>query len=200
MVSYILSVNDHKQITNTVTPAGIIDPRSNKKGEDKGEYILSVSYQDKEKMGVGENLVKKNFRFRYPQLKAVASDNDSAVANLSHSVVRFVGTGSWLMFNNIDLSGISSVQYRVDPTLIGGKLSLHLDKPDGKEIASVNIEQVKSVQKAGADQKAQQWQVVNSKLLPENGTHDLYLVYHDPGNAQSSMWNTIFLDWIEFKN
>jgi cytochrome c len=197
IVSYILSVNDQTQVTHPVPPVGTIDPGKNKKGEDKGEYILSVTYQDKESMGVEPNLVKKNFHFRYPQLKAVASSNDSAVANLSESVVRFSGTGSWIMFRNIDLTDISSVQYRVDQTQIGGQLSLHLDSPHGKQVASVNVEQFKKPQKTNA--KGYFWQVVSSKVLPENGIHDLYFVYHDPKNAQSSMWTTLYLDWIEFK-
>jgi cytochrome c len=197
IVSYILSVNDNTQTTRSVAPAGIIEPVANSK--ERGEYILSVSYQDKESMGVGPNLVKKNFHFKYPQLQAASSANDSAVAKVSESVVRFAASRSWIMFKDIDLTGISSVLYKVDPTQIGGKLSLHLDRPDGKELSRIQIEQGKSPQKTGADQKQQPWRQVSGKLLPEKGIHDIYIVYHDPENAQSSMWTTLFLDWIEFR-
>jgi cytochrome c len=198
MVTYILSVNDQTESASSVGTSGTINPGKSKKQQDKGEYILSVTYPDKERMGVGSNLVKKNFHFRYPQLKAVASDNDSAVAKLSESVVRFSGNGSWLLYKDIDLSQITSVAYSVDPAQIGGQLSLHLDKPDGKQLASVTIEQVKSAQKNTADQKNHQWKVVSSQVLPENGAHDLYVVYHDPKQATSGMFTTLFLDWIAF--
>jgi cytochrome c len=199
IVSYILSVNDQNQATSVVPPAGIIETGKNRTGEDKGEYILSVTYQDKESKGVEPNLVKQQFHFRYPQLKAVAADNDSAVAKLSESVVRFAATGSWVLFKNIDLTDISSVQYRVDPSQIGGRLSLHLDSPQGKQIASVEIAQARETIKKTADQKDHQWKVVSSKLLPTNSTHDLYLVYHDPKQATSSMWVTLYMDWIAFR-
>jgi cytochrome c len=199
IVSYVLSVNDQKQVASVVAPAGTIEPGKNKTGEDKGEYILSVTYQDKESKGMEPNLVKQQFHFKYPQLKAAAADNDSAVAKLSESVIRFSATGSWVMFKDIDLTDISSVLYRIDPAQIGGRLSLHLDSPQGKQIASVDIAQARETQKKTADQKDHQWKIVSSKLLPGNGTHDLYLVYHDPKQATSSMWVTLFLDWIEFR-
>ena len=65
IVSYILSVNDQRQVATPVPPVGTIEPKNKKAGEDKGEYILSVTYQDKERMGIASNLVKKNFHFRY---------------------------------------------------------------------------------------------------------------------------------------
>jgi cytochrome c len=196
MVSYVLSVNDQTETTRAVTAAGIIMPEANNK--EQGEYILSVSYQDKDRMNVGTNLVKKNFHFKYPQLKAATSANDSAVAKISESIVRFTASRSWIMFKDIDLTDISSVLYRLDPSQIGGKLTINIDRPDGKELSSIQIEQVKSPQK-GVDDKVGTWKQVSAKLLPEKGVHDIYIVYHDPENAQSGMWTTLFLDLIEFR-
>ncbi len=196
IVSYILSVKDENKNIYAVPPSGTINP-GNKK--DKGEYILSVTYQDKERMGVPSNLAKKNFHFKYPMLKAVNAHNEKSVARLSESVVRFAESGSWILFKNIDLTNISSVLYFVDPTQIGGRLSLHLDKPDGKEISSISINQIKSLKKTTADQKNNKWKTVPSQLISEEGIHDLYIVYNDPQNAQSSMFTTLYLDWIEFR-
>ena len=103
------------------------------------------------------------------------------------------------MFKNIDLSTLSSVVYKVDPSQIGGSLSLHVDKSDGKELSIVEVGQVERSQKIGADQKDNKWKEVSGKLIPQKGVHDIYIVYHDPENAQSSMWTTLFLDWIEFR-
>jgi hypothetical protein len=89
--------------------------------------------------------------------------------------------------------------YLVDPAQIGGRLSLHLDKPDGKVISSVSIDQIKRPLKIGADQKNNKWSTVSSKLIPEEGVHDLYIVYNDPQNAKLNMWTTLYLDWIEFR-
>jgi cytochrome c len=195
IVSYILSVKDDNKNTSVVPPAGVINPGSKK---DKGEYILSVTYQDKERMGVPSNLAKKNFHFKYPMLKAANAHDDKGVAKLGE-VVRFAESGSWILFKNIDLNSISSILYSVDPTQIGGRLSLHLDTPGGKEISSVSIDQIKRPQKTGADQKNNIWKTVSGKLIREKGVHDLYVVYNDPQNAKSSIWTTLYLDWIKFR-
>ncbi|MDO1451379.1 PQQ-dependent sugar dehydrogenase [Rhodocytophaga aerolata] len=199
IVTYILSVNEQSEATRTVAPTGIIKPVKTNKGEAGGEYILSVSYQDKEAMGVGSNLVKKNFYFKSPKLKAINSNDDKAVAKLSEGVIRFAENGSWIMFKDVDLAVLSSVVYKVDPSQIGGRLSLHIDRPDGKELSSVEVGQAKKSQKTGADQKDTKWKEVSGKLLPQKGVYDIYIVYHDPKNAQSSMWTTLYLDWIEFR-
>jgi cytochrome c len=194
MVSYILSVKDQGKNTMPVPPSGVIHP--NKSG---GEYILSVSYQDKERMGVEANTVKKNFHFKSPKLKAVASDDDKAVAKLGESVVRFTENGSWLLFKNIDLTRIGTVLFFVDPSGIGGKLTLRVDGPSGQKIGAVSIPQVKRPQKAGADQNDYKWRTVQMKTTPQAGNHDLYIVYTDPAEAKSDVWKSLFLDWIEFR-
>jgi cytochrome c len=84
-------VKDDNKHTYAVPPSRIINP--DKKG--KGEYILSVTYQDKERMGVPSNLTKKNFHFKYPMLKAVNAHDEKGIAKLSElGVVRFAETGS----------------------------------------------------------------------------------------------------------
>jgi cytochrome c len=194
IVSYILSVREEGKNTITVPPSGVIRP-----GKSGGEYILSVTYQDRERMGVEANMVKKNFHFKLPKLKAAAADDDNAVAKLSESVVRFTENGSWLLFRNIDLTDISTVLFLVDPSGIGGKLTLRLDSSNGKEVGSVSIAQVKRPRKAGADQKSDHWTTVQMKTTPQAGNHDLYIVYSDPEDAKSDIWTSLFLDWIEFK-
>jgi cytochrome c len=194
IVSYVLSVKDEEKNTVTIKPSGVIRP--DKSG---GEYILSVTYQDQERMGVEANMVKKNFHFRPPRLKAVAADDDKAVAKLGESVVRFTENGSWLLFKNIDLTKIGTVLLFVDPSGIGGKLTLRLGNPGGQEIGSVSIAQVKRPQKAGTDRKDNSWKTVEMKMTPREGNHDLYVVYTDPEGAKSDVWTSLFLDWIEFR-
>jgi hypothetical protein len=133
-------------------------------------------------------------------LKAANAHDEKGIARLSElGVVRFAETGSWIFFKDIDITKISSILYLVDPAQIGGRLSLHLEKPDGKEISSVSIDPIKRPLKIGADQKNNKWKTVPSQLISEEGFHDLYIVYNDPQNAQSSMFTTLYLDWIEFR-
>jgi cytochrome c len=196
MVSYILSVKNEQKHSNAVAPSGIITP-DNRNGN--GQYILSVTYEDKPRVGVGANLVKKQFHFRYPQLNAADADDDHAVAKQGGSAVKFTESGSWLLFKNLDLTQIAAASFSVDPTQIGGKLSLRLDKPDGKEICNVAIAQISRPQKKGADQKNNEWLTVTGKLLPVRGVHDVYVVYENPRDAQAGIWQTLLLNWITFK-
>ncbi len=61
-------------------------------------------------------------------------------------------------------------------TKIGVRLSLHSDKPDGKELSFGSIYQLKKPQKTGADQKSPEWKIVGGRLTPEKGTHNIYIV------------------------
>ncbi len=130
---------------------------------------------------------------------ATAANDDKGVAKLTGSIVQFTETGSWLLYKDVDLTGITSVLFSVNPTKIGGRLSIHLDKPDGKELSFVSIDPLKKPQKTGADQKSPEWKIVGGRLTPEKGTHNIYIVYHDPADAKSSIWTTLYLDWIEFR-
>jgi cytochrome c len=196
MVSYILSVKNEQKHSNAVAPSGIITPDNR---NSNGQYILSVTYEDKPIMGVGANLVKKQFHFRHPRISAADADDDHAVAKPGGSAVKFTEGGSWLLFKNLDLTQIAAASFSVDPTQIGGNLSLRLDKPDGKEICNVAIAQVSRPQKKGADQKNNQWLTVTGKLLPVMGVHDVYVVYENPRDAEAGMWQTLLLNWITFK-
>jgi cytochrome c len=196
IVSYILSVKDEQKFSNAIAPSGIIKP-DNTTGD--GQYILSVTYEDSSRMGVGTNLVKKNFYFRHARLSAADADDDHAVAKPGGSTVKFAEGSSWLLFKNIDLTQIAAASFSVDPSQIGGTLSLRLDKQDGKEICNVAVAQLRQPQKAGADQKNNKRLTVTGKLLPISGIHDVYVVYENPRDAQASMWQTLLLDWIVFK-
>lgn len=196
MVAYVLSVKDEQKSSNSVLPAGVITPD---KSYGKGAYILSVTYEDKARMGVGSNLVKKNFYFKHPTLNAADADDDDAVAKPGGPVVKFTKGGAWILFKNLDLTHIAAVSYAVDPAQIGGKLSLRVGSPDGKEIGAVAIAQKKRPQKTGADQNNTKWQMVASKLAPTSGVHNVYVVYQNPDNAEAGIWQSLFLNSIAFR-
>jgi hypothetical protein len=81
------------------------------------------------------------------------------------------------MFTNTDPTDISSVLYKADPTQIGGKLSINIDRPDGKELSGIQIEQGISPQKLGTDDKLCKWKQVSGKLIFGKGVHYIYKEY-----------------------
>ncbi len=104
----------------------------------------------------------------------------------------------WIIFKHVDLSHKSSVFLSADPTQLGGKLWLRLGNPAGKEIASILVDQERNPDKPGSSLE-HYWKVTKCRSTPVYGVHDLYIVYSDPSNTKSSIWTTLFLDWIEFR-
>jgi hypothetical protein len=75
----------------------------------------------------------------------------------------------------------------------GGKLSMHLDKSDGKEISSLLIEQ-----KLGEEKSKKSKRKIQGKLLPTEGVHDVFIVYKKPVNGKKDISSTLLLEWISF--
>jgi hypothetical protein len=70
---------------------------------------------------------------------------------------------------------------------------VHLDKPGGKEVSSVSVEQ-----KLGETGSKKSPGKIKSNLLPTAGVHDVYIVYQEPLNEKVGKLNTLFLEWIVF--
>jgi cytochrome c len=193
MVSYIFSVDDKKQLNQAASLTGTIKPKK----KDRGEYIVSVSYQDSSRFGVGSNLARKDFYFRHAEVMAPACNEEKDV-KIDESFIQFTGNGAWIMYRDLDLRNISSLAFKIDPSLIGGRLSIHLDKPDGKEIGSVSFDKSSAAGTSEANSE-NRWVTVTAKVFPPTTTHDVYIVYHNPADAQANMWVTLSLESILFK-
>jgi cytochrome c len=193
IASFILSLKNDATLARPISPSGRIVPVRQKADRPPGDYIVSVSYKDKEQPGVGSNVISKNFYFRNPRVKAVSSDDEKEVAKTDGALVRFTEQGSWILFRSIDLTNIRSLTWGLDSVQIGGKLSMHLDKADGKEISSVAVEH-----KPGAEESKKSTRKIQSKLLPTEGVHDVFIVYQEPSNGKGDIFSTLFLEWITF--
>jgi cytochrome c len=189
IASFILSLKNDATLARSIPPSGKMIPDRQKKDQPPGDYIISVSYKDKEQPGAGSNMISKNFYIRNPRVKAVSSDDENGVAK-TDGLVSFTEEGSWILFRNIDLTNIRSVMWELDSVQVGGKLSMYLDKPDGKEISSILVEQKSGEKKYKKKSPA--------KLLPTTGVHDVYIVYQEPLNGKKNISSTLFLEWISF--
>jgi cytochrome c len=138
-------------------------------------------------------MISKNFYIRNPRVKAISSDDKKGVAKTDGSLVSFTEEGSWILFRNIDLTNIRSATWELDSVQAGGKLSMHLDKQNGKEISSILIEQ-KLVEEKFKKNKRK----IPGKLLPTEGVHDVFIVYQKPLNGKKDISSTLLLEWITF--
>jgi cytochrome c len=190
IASFILSLKNDATLARSIPPSGKIVPDRQKADLPQGDYIISVSYKDKEQPGAGSNMISKNFYIRNPRVKAISSDDEKGVAKTGGSLVSFTEEGSWILFRNIDLTNIRSVTWELDSVQAGGKLSMHLDKQDGKEISSILIEHKEKSKKNKRK--------IPGKLLLTEGVHDVYIVYRKTLNGKKDISGALLLEWISF--
>jgi len=97
------------------------------------------------------------------------------------------GTGTWIKFEKIDLSGISQVEFMVTApkaamNAAGGSLELRIDKPDGPLVGQTAF--IEASEKSGFGvEKA------SASLSGTAGIHDIYLVFrNDKAPAGQSLF------------
>ncbi|MBL0743650.1 ThuA domain-containing protein [Chryseolinea lacunae] len=166
MVEYILSLAEEKNVvklplTGTATPGK----------EQDGAYMLTATYFDKGASGVPSLSGSTAVVLRSPMLTVDQMEDVSIAGKLK------ADKGQWVLqnvlnnahgaFKNIDLTGVKKatlIAYILAEQTVGGEIELHLDKPDGKLLGKVNI-------------TAPLMSKVSVKFAPENGRHDLYVVF-----------------------
>jgi glucose/arabinose dehydrogenase/cytochrome c551/c552 len=164
MVEYILSLNNPATETKRIGVKGKIVP--DRKKSTKGDYIITVTYKDKEQPGSGSNVARETFYIRYPSLRAVAAEGDNGVERAGTEAVLFKQQDSWILFRQLDLTGIGSVTLHYTGADKAGTVTLKTGSLEGEEIGSITIAQAPG--KSGT---------VRIPLAKMQGLHDLYIVY-----------------------
>jgi hypothetical protein len=101
----------------------------------------------------------------------------------------------WLVFRNhgvarfkqVDLDNRDQLIFRYFNYVSGGAWTIHLDKPDGPSIATIQVKPVKG------------WTVAQTKINPVKGVHDLYLTYVNP-QIKNPDQSGLQFDWFHFTN
>lgn len=99
----------------------------------------------------------------------------------------------WLIFRNhavarlkkIDLAQKNFLIYRYMGFVPGGVWTIHLDKPDGPVLKTVNV------------QKNKNWENASFAFEPVTGVHDLFFTYSNP-NLKKPDDNGMMFDWFYF--
>jgi len=80
-------------------------------------------------------------------------------------------------------NGAEQVEFKVKPLKNGGKISIYIDQPWGKQIGTINIQAKEKVE----------WQTILGKIEKTTGTHAVWLKF------QESETETFAVDWFQFK-
>lgn len=162
----------------------------------EGSYLLTAHYTDG---GAGpvEPLAARDYvALRHPLVQV--EDYDEGNVKLGTVTTEFLTYAtsihhqSFVKFNQLDVTHLKHITYRVQPDGVGGAVELRLGEPNGKLISTVSVPSGKTAN----DKK--EWQELTAPLiLAEVGKQDLYFVFKNAAQARQNLFN---LDWIYFSN
>jgi Protein of unknown function (DUF1553)/Protein of unknown function (DUF1549)/Planctomycete cytochrome C/Carbohydrate binding module (family 6) len=184
-----------KPFLKTFTPAN----------EQKVKTLLNFIKEKvpQEKFENNNNLIAENRdaflkKIGYYRIEAEYFDSTSRHIELFNNSKTIMQTteGSFTMYENVDLTGITSVNYRYQTGTESSFIEMHLDKVDGPIIS--NVETKCSEEKVNLAWYSWKGYTNSSgKVAPTDGIHDIYLVYRKGKNFWTDL---IHLDWMELNN
>jgi cytochrome c len=163
----------------------------------EGYYLIQASYEDKGANGITPQKTLNQLTLRNNLVRASQAHQLQDVAKANgpqFQFVKFTAKDAWIKFEELDLTGISSLDLSLNPGNAKGKLQIRTGSPDGKLIGETGI-----LSKADRPKNLEeQFFPISIKLEPTADFQDLYLVFIPDGEV--SIWNTFNLNTIRFKN
>ncbi|WP_375445815.1 ThuA domain-containing protein [uncultured Fibrella sp.] len=178
MVRYIQSLADTKVAEKHPLQGNYMTQDHTK----DGSYILTATYTDRGNGQIGPLTQVKSVALRSPKFKAVNFDEKKDISTVKmptgNEVAIATKNGSYLAYNDIDLTGISglsaSVTARAERSA-GGKVEVRADSPTGPLLGDADV----AVGTSGP--------VSIPFKKPTSGMHKLYLVFVNPESANKSL-------------
>jgi cytochrome c len=189
MVRYILSVNDQPKKLPVKGSMKLTDHIG--KGND-GSYVFTASYTDKGANQIEPLFTRKYFTLRNPLVQI--EDNDGGDVRISTITTAFLSFGrtknnSFVRFNQLDLTEVKALKYRIQENGVGGNIELHLDSLNGPLVSTI------AVGPAVVTDLKSNWKEITAPVKLTKGIHDLFVVFTNPVDKQKNIVN---IDWIYF--
>ncbi len=185
MLNYILSLDDVKP-SQPLKDSFVFNQHQ---GQENGKYQFKATYKDKGANGIDPLTTTKSITFRPLRIQAEVFDDLSSgrpmqLKNKKGSGVSRLKNGSYLMYKNIDFTGLTSVQVNY-LTPVDVKVELRLGGPEGEIIASGMLETT----------TPESYGTISLDLtnLPK-GINDLYIIT----KSENDFERKLYIDWFEF--
>lgn len=163
---------------------------------DEGAYVLLASYTDKGANGIGPQKTASHIVLRNPliQMEDYQEGNAGVVVATQNtgfvSYIANITNGKYTRFNQIDLTHIKNIRFRIQEHGAGGTVELRLDRRDGPLAGKTEIPGGKLPDlKAG-------WKEILLPVGHSAGVHDIYLVFRNE-QAGGALFH---IDWMYFEN
>jgi cytochrome c len=178
MVRYILSLADEKQKSKPL--ADNFMPNDKDK---MGTYIFAANYADRGANGIGSQMANQIVNLRSARFKASAYDANKSVMQMVveplGNLVIATATGSYIAFNDLDLTDLSAVTVYAtgqEGSTAGGTVQVRLDAPDGELIGSTTV-------KNGPPTP---YKIPFNKK--QNATHKLFFIFVNPDAGNKGLF------------
>ncbi|MGB4772304.1 MAG: PQQ-dependent sugar dehydrogenase [Chitinophagaceae bacterium] len=190
MVEYILSLAEKKAAVKSAPVKGEYVIKKADEQKEKGTYILRAAYRDKGTATmtpmIGEDVVV----LRYPMLDPEYADETKGFNKMitPAKAMLMEGNGAYLMFKDIDLTGVGGFALRVAANgriaAAGGTVEIRLDSPDGTLVGAAQTIEVKN----GS-------QNFTIPAIGVSGMHKVYLVFkNDKASANQTIAQIYTID------
>ena len=194
MVRYILSLTD--EAPKSLPLQGRYALTQHEGGNESGSYVISASYTDKGNPVTGPLTGRKLLILRNPRLQAEAYETGNGVDRKhqdgsTQSWVGDIKDGSFMAFNNIDLTDINELTFSTAAAGgRGGRIEIRSQSPTGKLLGTATVT---SVSAPAGSKPGPVWQQVSAPITPTDGPVNLYFIFRNDAVKDK---NLLLLDWI----
>ena len=166
MVKYILGTNVSEEARKQLPASGSVAFTSHA-NDDRGTYIIKARYTDKGAHGLEPLSDSEVVRLRPAKMRPIDADLYVGIDRWRDSFSS-AGNKSYLMLNNVDLTGLKGITYEYGAKDRSGEIQLRLNSLAGPVVASTPFKPTGSW-----DKKVKITQPLDPNLT---GRHHLYLV------------------------
>lgn len=194
IVDYILAQTESRAVPESLPLSGTFALDAHKEEEQQqGMYFLRASYTDQGANGIGPLTGQSLFVLRHARVQAETFDFSHNVeiqagSGRAPTVIEEIYAGSYIGFENLDLTGVSSLKFMLMGTAAStasGIIEVRLGAVDGPLIGSATIEMGRSTSGFGFE----------TDIEKQTGQHNIYFVFKDRLDTGHPLF---LLDWIEF--
>jgi cytochrome c len=199
MVRYILLLADEEPVAASLPLQGQVTTNKHTGAGVEGSYLLSATYTDQGGNGIKPFTSRYTVMLQHPRVAAVESavQEGAAKGNYeNYKIIKFNKNEAYLLFPDLDLTGVSRLSYRVGSRNASGILELRLGSPNGTLISKTAYVDKDTSPLTSDVRGFITWQDVSAPVIPSPGRHDLYLVYRS--DKPVSVWSSFDLHWIHF--
>jgi cytochrome c len=145
LVKYVLSTGEKQAAVKALPLKGSFVPTVPAGENGKGGYLLRAAYKDKGAGSMASLATENIVALRNAAVDPQKADEKKGTRLLTTPAISFsmIGDGSYLGYNNVDLTGIRQIQFVTQATpssgAVGGIIEVHLDAPDGKLIGQTEM-------------------------------------------------------------